>query len=84
MNYSWEINDYSTGTQLNVSNFESLYLIFYFDLSYQAEEVSRDPKQLMLRYRINQVSNVDFQVHTIVLYEQDVVIDKVGDQLVIV
>ena len=84
MNYSWEENDYNTGTQLNVSNFESLYPILYFDLSYQAEEVSRDPKQLMLRYRINQASNVDFQVHAIVLYEKDVVIDKVGDQLVIV
>ena len=84
MNYSWEENDYNTGTQLNVSNFESLYPIFYFDLSYQVEQVSRDPKQLMLRYRINQASDVDFQVHAIVLYEQDVVIDKVGDQLVVV
>lgn len=77
-------NDYNTGTQLNVSNFESLYPIFYFDLSYQAEQVSGDPKQLILRYRINKVSTVDFQVHAIVLYEKDVVIDKVGDQLVIV
>ena len=84
MNYSWVKNDYSTGTQLNVSNFESLYPILYFDLSYQAEQVSRDPKQLMLRYRINQASTADFQVHAIVLYEQDVVIDKVVDQLVIV
>ena len=84
MNYSWQKNDYNTGTQLNVSNFESLYPILNFDLSYQAEQVSRDPKQLMLRYRINQASTADFRVHAIVLYEKDVVIDKVGDQLVIV
>ena len=80
-------NDYNTGTQLNVSNWEELYpllLLLYFDLSYQAEQVSRDPKQLVLRYRINQASTSDFQLHAIVLYEQDVVIDKVGDQLVIV
>ena len=38
----------------------------------------------MLRYRINQASTADSQVHAIVLYEKDVVIDKVGDQLVIV
>ena len=38
----------------------------------------------MLRYRINQASTADFRVHAIVLYEKDVVIDKVGDQLVIV
>ena len=84
MNYSWKKNDYNTGTQLNVINWESLYPLLYFDLSYQAEQVSRDPKQLILRYRINQASAADFQLHAIVLYEQDVVIDKVGDQLVIV
>ena len=84
MNYSWKKNDYNTGTQLNVSNWESLFPLLYFDLSYQAEQVSRDPKQLVLRYRINQAATADFQLHAIVLYEQDVVIDKVGDQLVIV
>ena len=84
MNYSWKKNDYNTGTQLNVSNWESLFPLLYFDLSYQAEQVSRDPKQLVLRYRINQAAAADFQLHAIVLYEQDVVIDKVGDQLVIV
>ena len=85
MNYSWKKNDYNTGTQLNVINWESLYPLLYFDLSYQAEQVSRDPKQLILRYRLNVASHADgFQVHAIVLYEQEVVIDKVGDQLVIV
>ena len=33
MNYSWRKNDYNTGTQLNVSNWESLYPLLYFDLS---------------------------------------------------
>ena len=84
MNYSWKKNDYNTSTQLNVSNYASLYPLIYFDLSYQAEQVSRDPKQLVLKYRINQASAADFQVHAIVLYENDLVVDKVGDQLVIV
>ena len=84
MNYSWKKNDYNTGTQLNVSNWESIYPLLYFDLSYQTEEVSRDPKQMVLRYRINRAATDAFQIHAIVLYEQEVVIDKVGDQLVIV
>ena len=84
MNYSWKKNDYNTGTQLHVSNYESLYPLIYFDLSYQADQVSRDPKQLVLKYHINQASTADFQAHAIVLYENDVLIDKVGDQLVIV
>ena len=84
MNYSWKKNDYNTGTQLNVSNYSSLYPLIYFDLSYQTEQVSRDPTQLVLKYRGNQASSADFQIHAIVLYENDIVVDKVGDQLVIV
>ena len=77
-------NDYNTGTQLNIANFTSLYPLIFFDLSYQANQVSRDPKQLMLKYRINTNDGDNFRVHAIVLHEKDVVIDKVGDQLVIV
>ena len=79
MNYSWKKNDYNTGTQLNVSNYSSLYPLIYFDLSYPTEQVSRDPKQL-----VNLASAAGFQIHAIVLYENDIVVDKVGDQLVIV
>ena len=79
-----EKNDYNTGTQLNIANFTSLYPLIFFDLSYQADQVSRNPKQLMLKYRINTNDGDNFRVHAIVLCEQDVVIDKVRDQLVIV
>ena len=84
MNYSWKNNDYNTGTQLNITNFKSLYGLIYFDLSYQPEQITRDPKQLVLKYRVDQDSAADFQVHAIVIYEDDIVIDKVGDHLVIV
>ena len=84
MNYSWKKNDYNTGTQLNIANFKSLYGLIYFDLSYQPEQITRVPKQLVLKYRVYQASTADFQVHAIVLYKDDIVIDKVGDQLVIV
>ena len=40
-------NDYNTGTQLNLANDNSLYSLIYFDLSYQTEKVTRDPKQLI-------------------------------------
>ena len=84
MNYSWKKNDYNTGTQLHISNFSRLYPMLYFDLTYQTEQVSRDPKQLNIRFRLSQAAAADFRVHAIVLYEEDVVVDKVGDQLVIV
>ena len=50
MSYAMRKNDYNTGTQLNLANYNSLYGLIYFDLSYQAEKVTRDPKQLIFRY----------------------------------
>lgn len=84
MNYSWKKKDYNTGTQVNIANFKSIYSLIYFDLSYQTEQITRDPKQIVFKYRINQASAADFMMHAIGLYEEDIVVDKVGDQLVIV
>ena len=84
LSYAMRKNDYNTGTQLNTSNYNSLYSLIFFDLSYQAEKVTRDPKQLIFRYKLSANSTAPFRVHAIVLYEEEVVIDKVGNELVIV
>ena len=86
MSYAMRRTDYNTGTQLNLANYNSLYPLIYFDLSYQAEKVTRDPKQLIFRYKLNanSAAGSPFNVHAIVLYEETVVIDKVGNELVIV
>ena len=49
MSYAMRKNDYNTGTQLNTSNYNSLYSLIYFDLNYQMEKVTRDPKQKIFR-----------------------------------
>ncbi|KAL9988658.1 hypothetical protein ACROYT_G003130 [Oculina patagonica] len=79
MSYGMRKNDYNSGTQLNLANYNSLYSIIFFDLSYQAERVTRDPKQLIFRYKLNANSAGDspFNVHAIVLYDETIVIDKV-------
>ena len=84
MNYSWKKNDYNTGTQLNIANFTRLYPLIYFDLTYGEEKPTRDPKKLNLKFTVNQAAAADFRLHAIVLYEEDIVVDKMGDQLVIV
>ena len=84
MSYGMRKNNYNSGTQLNIANYNSLYSIIYFDLSYQTDKVTRDPKQLIFRYKLNANSAVPFNVHAIVLYEEEVIIDKVGNELVIV
>ena len=86
MSYAYRKNDYNSGTQLNIANYNSLYPLIYFDLSFQAEKVTRDPKQLIFRYKLNANSAGDspFNVHAVVLYEETVIVNKVGNELVIV
>ena len=85
MSYAMRKNDYNTGTQLNLANYKSLYSLIYFDLSYQTEKVTRDPKQLIFRYKLNAntLAADPFSVHAVVLYEETVVIDQIGNELVI-
>ena len=83
MSYAHKKNDYNSGTQLNLSNYNELFPLIYFDLTFQAERVTRDPKQLIFRYKLNTNSTDAFQVHAIVLYKETIVINKVGNELVI-
>ena len=84
MPYAFRKNDYNTGTQLNLANFISLYGLIYFDLTYQKEVVTRDPKQLILHYRLNVAPAANVRAHSIVFYENEVIVDKVGNELMIV
>ena len=84
MAYAMRKNDYNTGTQLNTANYNLLYPLIYFDLTYQSEKVTRDPKQLIFRYRLSENANQNFAVHAVVLYEEILKIDKIGNELVIV
>ena len=84
MSYAHRKNDYNTGTQLSLANYNNLYPLIYFDLSYQEEKITRDPKQLIFRYKITGNPGGNFNVHAVVLYKETIVIDKVGNELVIV
>ena len=84
MSYAFRKNDYNTGTQLNLHNFTSLYGLLYFDLSYQKEDVTRDPKQLILHYRLNVAPAAAVRAHSIVFYESEVVVKTIGNELMIV
>ena len=84
MSYAMRKNEYNSGTQLNTSNYSLIYGLIYFDLTFRTEKVTRDPKQLIFKYKLKANSTDDFNVHAIVLYDEEVVIDKVGNELVIV
>ena len=42
MAYGIRKKDDNSGTQLNLANYNSLYSLIYFDLTYQTEKVTRD------------------------------------------
>ena len=84
MAYAFRKNDYNTGTQLNLSNFTALYGLVYFDLTYQKEVVTRDPKQLILHYRLNLAPTADVRAHSIVFHETEVIVKTIGNELMIV
>ena len=84
MSYAFRKNDLNTGTQLNIHNFASIYGLVYFDLTYQKEAVTRDPKQLILNYRLNAAPAANVSAHAIVFYENEVIINKVGNELMMV
>ena len=84
MAYAMRKNDYNTGTQLHSANYNSLYPLIYFNLTYQSEKVTRDPKQLIFRYRLSANTDQNFAVHAVILYEEILKIDKIGNELVIV
>ena len=84
MSYAFRKNDYNTETQLNMHNFTSLYGLVYFNLTYQKEAVTQDPKQLVLNYSLNTAPAADVRAHAIVFYENEVIVDKVGNELMMV
>ena len=81
MAYAIRKNDYNTATQLNLANYSSLFSLIYFDLTYQTEKVTRDPKQLIFRYRLSANTDQNFTVHVVVLYEEILTINKIGNEL---
>ena len=84
MAYGHRRNDFNTGTQLNLSNYDTLFSIVYFNLTYQSEKITRDPKQLIFRYKLNIPSTDQISVHAVVLYREEIIVDKIGNELTIV
>ena len=80
--FSYRRDDYNTGTQLNVANYETLYPLIYFDLRAAKESMTGDSKQLVFHYRLNQAATADYKIYVIVLNEEEVVVDVVGNELV--
>ena len=84
MAYSYRKNDFNTGTQINMANFQTLFGLIYFNLEYQKDDITRDPKQLIFHYRLNVAPAANVRAHSIVFYRSEVVVKAIGNELMIV
>ena len=85
MNYRYRKNHYNTGVQLQPNNFETLYPIVYFDLRENKDNTTNDPKQMVFHYRLNEAANAqDYTIYAGILYESELVLRQVGNELVMV
>ena len=85
INFRYRKNDYNTGVQLQIANFEKLYPIIYFDLRNTEESVTGDPKKLEFHYRLNEAANAqDYMIFALVLNEKEFVLKQIGNELVAV
>ena len=83
-NFRYRANDYNTGTQLNIANYETLYPLIYFDLRADKTNLTNDPLQLVFHYRLSQAAGADYTVYAVVLNEEEMIVDKVGGEIVVV
>ena len=85
INFRYRKNDYNTGVQLQVANFEKLYPIIYFDLRNTKESLTGDPQTLYFHYKLNEPANAqDYKIFAAVLNEQEFVLKPLGNELVVV
>ena len=85
INFRYRKNDYNTGVQLQLNNFQELYPIIYFDLRNTKESVTDDGKKLEFHYRLNEAANAqDYKIFAAVLNEEEFALKQIGNELVAV
>ena len=86
INYVHKQNDKNTGSLLTRDNFDKPIGFLYFSLTYKSDSITADPKQIALRYKLNTApaAGSNYKVYAIILYEEEVRIDPIGNEILII
>ena len=86
INYGHKQNDKNTGSLLTRDNFDKFFGFFYFHLTYKSDSITADPKQIVLRYKLSSApaAGSNCKVYAIILYEEEVRIDQIGNEILII
>ena len=81
INYVHKQNDKNTGSLLTRDNFDKLFGFLYFNLTYKSASIRAHPKQTVLRYKLSSAAAAgsNYKVYAIILYEEEVRIDPIGN-----
>ena len=84
-NYAYKQNDKNTGSLLIIKNFKDLYGMLFFNITYknETENITNDPKEIVLKYKLNERHTDDYTIYSIVPYRQTVKVDFLGNELIL-
>ena len=59
--------------------------MLFFNIAYRNEtdNITNDPKEIILNYKLNSAPTADYTIYSIVLYEQTVKVDILGSELIL-
>ena len=71
LKYVHKNNEFSEGSLLNISNFQTLFPILYFDLTKQKADIRDGTTKLTFRYELSDTTATPYSVYALTLYEQE-------------
>ena len=71
LKYVHKNSEYSEGSLLNISNFQTLFPFVYFDLTKQKADIRDGTTKLTFRYELSGTTAADYSVYALTLYEQE-------------
>ena len=86
INYVHKQNDKNTGSLLTRDNFDKLFGFLYFKLTYKSDSITADPVQIVLSYKLSSApaAGSNYKVYAIILYEEEVRIGLIGNEILII
>ena len=71
LKYVHKINEYNEGSLLNISNFQTLFPLLYFDLTKQKTDIKDGTTKLTFRYELSGTTATAYSLYALTLYEQE-------------
>ena len=71
LKYVHKNSEYGEGSLINISNFQTLFPILYFDLTKQKADIRDGTTKLTFRYELSGTTATEYSVYALTLYEQE-------------